>query len=282
MSSQSAADFVTHFARVVKSNVSTETGAVLYSVAGVGPLLGIDTGNDLDGEVDEDQGVFSALGFLARPLPPETVGNQVHAAEVLCIRVADGLIPISARDTRIRLPGTAPNEGAIAFAGYGGGFHILDPVDEGASGTIHVIYCPYAFTDPTDPGTAAKAHSITIDPTSGNESIMIVHADGPSVILKTDSLILRNAAGDVYIELNDTEAVVNANMKVLGGFQTLDPTGTLSFPLAKSAELITWAIALGVWQAQVTTAVNGLAPGSITAPVVPLPGSVATTNTFGF
>jgi hypothetical protein len=268
--SQTAADFVAQFAKVVKGSVSDNTGAMLYSIAGIGPLTTIDEGDDLAGEVDEDQGVFSALGYLARPLPPETIGNQDFHAEVLCLRTVDGLVPISMRDTRIKLPGGAPNEGAIAFAGYGGGFHVLDPVDSGEGGTIHVIYCPYEFSDPKDPSTAAKAHSIMIDPTSGNESIMIVHGNGVGITMKDDSLVLKNAAGDVYCELTDTELILNGNIKVLGGFQTLDPTGLLSFPLAKSTETLAMFAAIDLQ-------LKALGQAGV-PPLLTLP----TTNTYGF
>jgi hypothetical protein len=63
-------------------------------------------------------------------------------------------------------------------------------------------------------------------------------------------------------------------MKVLGG---IDLGGATTFPLAKSAELITWATATAVWQAAVVTALASL--GKTVPPGIPLSPTVTTTIT---
>ncbi len=283
-------DSVFHIAKIVASSVGSVNASTLYNLAGVGAfrfdaegnVVDIDDDDDDKGEVATEQKVFTALGLVGRPLPPE--GDLF--ANALCAREDDGLVPFAFRDLRIHRAlnpagGSAiPAPGQLIFAGYGGGFHsqsqtAADSGDQKAD--IQTFYCPYQFTD----GVAAKAHSITMDPTTGNESISIVHGDGFSITMTTESLVLRNAAGDVYLELNADEFVVNGNMKVRGGFQTLDPAGTPTLlPLAKSTELLAWSVAVATWQTAVVAALSAL--GQTVPPPIPLVSTVATVNTFGF
>jgi len=214
--SQVPADFVVQFGTVQSSSIREEpdTGekvGVCFAVEGAGEVGG-------RGEVEQEADVFGALGIIGRPLPPSTVrGRKLHA-EVLCLRTADGLVPISARDLRLRMQGNGPAEGTLAFLGYGGGFHSLSPVDgDPTKGTIHVVYCPYDFDSD---GVAQKAHVITLDPTSGNESVTIVHADGMAITMSAadkKALVMKNAAGDATLRLDDDGITLTAKTIVLSG-----------------------------------------------------------------
>jgi len=99
---------------------------------------------------------------------------------------------------RARMFGDAPNEGTVALVGYGGGYHAISPVDNDdlTKGAIQVIYCPYDFNAS---GVAQKAHVITLDPTSGNESISVVHANGAAILLQDDLL-----GGSVQLQSPDS------------------------------------------------------------------------------
>jgi hypothetical protein len=196
--SQVPADWVVEFAKVVGSGLASipggESKPVQYSVAGVPELdLSGDTPqvtvDDDTGEVDTDRDVYSALGVTGRPLPP----GDAEFAEVVCVRMADGLVPIAVRDIRLRMGGNAPGEGTVALVGYAGGYHSITPVDNTDldKGSIHVIYCPFDFSG----GVAQKAHVITLDPTSGNESISLVHADGQAIFLQSDDSIQLQSNG---------------------------------------------------------------------------------------
>jgi hypothetical protein len=236
------ADFVVRFSRVISSSLAAENQALQYNVEG---LIGFDvTGENLvfepeSGEATEAAEVFGQLGVVARPLPPESAGGVDEHLEVVCIRTTDALIPIAHRDVRLKMQGgAAPGQGVVALLGYGGGFHSLSPVADGTDldggGTIHVIYCPFDFDSD---GVAQKAHSITMDPTPGNESMSLVHADGMAVLMFDDKLTLRSNDGSGYIELSGSDVVINGNVSIVGalkigdiGLGPLFPVALVGFP----------------------------------------------------
>ena len=226
--SQVPSDFVVEFSKVISSAIATDpdTGEALgvtYAVTGV---AGLDLSGDepeilLDddaGEGDDAADIFGALGVVARPLPPEVQQGRSKHAEVVCLRTADGLIPIAARDNRLVMGGNAPHEGTVALLGYGGGFHSIEPVDgDPANGSLHTIYCPYDFDSE---GVAQKAHVITLDPTSGNESITLVHAEGMALFMLKDSkntILMKNKAGDATLRLDDDGITMTATKIVCSG-----------------------------------------------------------------
>jgi hypothetical protein len=190
------ADMVVQIAKVLGSSIAESASGdkkpVQYHVIGVpgmdftGPEPVIDE-DEANSEVSEEADAFVALGVVSRPLPPSTDGGSDEHTEVVCLRQADGLLPIAVRDVRLRMGGNAPNEGTIALVGYAGGYHSISPVDNDDldKGAIQIVYCPYDFSG----GVAQKAHVITLDPTSGNESISLVHADGQAIFLQNDGSV---------------------------------------------------------------------------------------------
>jgi hypothetical protein len=123
--------------------------------------------------------------------------------------------------------GVAPGEGVLALVGYGGGFHSLTPVEGDSTpdggGTIHVLYCPYDFDDD---GVAQKAHSIILDPTPGNESIIIAHADGMAITMSSQdkkAILMKNASGDATFRLDDDGITMTAANIQISGTITMDP-----------------------------------------------------------
>lgn len=220
-STAAPADFVMEFSRVKSSSLAEGNGAVQWSVEGVpgfsGEGISPGTTDDGDGSGNEIAEQFSALGIIGRPLPPQDLNGINEFTEVVCVKTNDGLVPVAARDTRLKMQGNGPSEGTLAFVGYGGGFHSLTPIDDGAGGTIHVIYCPYDFDGD---GVAQKAHSIVLDPTPGNESIIIAHAEGMAITMTGEGnkeLLLKNAAGDATLRLDDSGITLTATNIVLSG-----------------------------------------------------------------
>lgn len=218
---QSPADYVIQFSHVVTSSVDPTTNALQYSVPGIGDMDAANGGtinNDPNvGEGTNDAEVFGQASVLVRPLPPEKIDGQVFHLEVACVRETDGLIPIATRDLRLKMPGSAPNEGTVALVGYGGGFLSHSAVDGGAGGTISIMYCPYDFDAD---GNAQKAHSIVLDPTPGNESIIIAHANGLAITFSDQdkkALLMKNAAGDATIRVDDDGVTITATQIVLSG-----------------------------------------------------------------
>lgn len=212
--SQSAVDAVVAFARVVASGIArdVDTGrniGVTFNVAGIGGIVNGTTGPEIelgddDGESREAADVFSALGLIGRPLPPSTRSGRVAHADVVCLRLADGLLPIGVRDNRLSMGGDGPAEGTVALVGYGGAFHAIGVVDgDEAKGARHTIYCPYDFDAE---GIPQKAHVITLDPTAGNEAVTIVHAEGMAITMLAgdgNAIMLKNKSGNATLRLDD-------------------------------------------------------------------------------
>lgn len=204
----SALNQVIDFCRVVASSLGSDNRATLYNVAGIAGFDGED-----DGEQANDQEVFSALGVVSRPLPPE--GDLF--AEAIAARGEDGLLPFAMRDLRIHRAinaggSSAPAEGQTMFAGYGGGFlsHGLTAGNSGSKrASVTTIYVPYAFDGD---GAPTKAHAIVIDPTEGNSSIQLIHGDGvfftltedagngsPGIVWATDDATFGRAGGGEFV-----------------------------------------------------------------------------------
>ncbi len=172
-----AVDSVLRFAFAVASSIG-KAGGLQIQTGGIGSFSEDDAETEF-GEVADEQPAFGALGVISNPLPPETIAGLDYAAEVVCAVTSDGLVPIGWRDLRLEkaFPGGI-KQGSTSLAGYGGGFITLDltAADSGSKkANIVVAYCPYQFGGD---GTAAKAHSIILDPTPGNESVTITHGDG--------------------------------------------------------------------------------------------------------
>lgn len=213
-----ASDFVLRFGKCIGSSLDVN-GSVQLTVTGVGDLDPINPSaapTDELGERAEDQPAFGALGFMGRPLPPE----DGAFTEVICQRTADGLIPLAVRDRRIHMGGAAPGEGVQALVGYGGGHYSLTPVPGNGSayggGTLHVLYCPYDFVN----GVPQKAHAVIMDPSAGNECLQLIHGDGMAIVMSSAGdkpLIMKNAAGDATLRLDDHGITLTATQIVLSG-----------------------------------------------------------------
>lgn len=229
-SSQTASDFVVRFTTAASSSLHEQTGGVQYSIVGIMGFDGV-TGEPASVAFDDgiaaegtnDAETYTAPGIVGRPLPPRTIGGVEQHMDVICVQTVEGLVPIAYRDLRLQMAGdSAPGEGVLAFVGYGGGFHSMTPVGDGSAdpaggGTIHVIYCPYDFDGD---GVAQKAHSIVMDPTSGNESIIIAHANGLAITMSDQdkhAIVMKNVAGDGSIRCDDDGVTLNGQQIVLNG-----------------------------------------------------------------
>lgn len=228
--STAPSDFIVQFSKVTGSSLSPDNpGTVLYNVSGIGgfdPTEGILL-DDAQGEVDEGTEYFSSPGLLGRPLSPQDVANgRTEHMEVMCLRTVDGLVPFSYRDTRLKMVGNAPQEGVMAFVGYGGGFLSQSPIVERSDasdpnkitdilGTIQVLYCPYDFDAD---GVAQKAHSVILDPTAGNENISVVHAEGQALLMQADgSATLQSVDGQSFLQVTNASVTMQSPQIVLNG-----------------------------------------------------------------
>ena len=215
-------DAIMRFASVVNSTLSSRTGMVQLSIVGIAGADYVTGESDpadlVAAESTNDAEQYSALGIIGRPLPPRNVdGYEIHT-DVIALKTADGLVPFAYRDVRVKMGGNAPGEGTLAFVGYGGGFHAITPVvkgeDPAGGGAVQTIYCPYDFDSK---GVAQKAHAIILDPTDGNESIMVVHSSGLALTMFDGALVMKNKAGDATFRLDDDGITMTAKQIVLSG-----------------------------------------------------------------
>jgi hypothetical protein len=233
--SQTPADLIFQYTTVLSSSMARDpdTGnneGMLFNVAGVGrvdfaPSTPAIIGDDNLGEGDDEAEVFGQLGFLARPLPPS---GKYHA-EAVCLRAGDALTPIACRDTRLRMQGNGPAEGTVAMVGYGGGFLSMSPVgNQGAEGTIQVMYCPYDFNGAS---VAQKAHTIILDPTEGNEAISVIHSSGAAITMTKNvnpvygtEMVLKNEDGSATITINNQGITMTGQINLAGAVVIGNPS----------------------------------------------------------
>lgn len=222
-------DYVAAFGRALKSSVDPKTKVTLVQVAGIGSMnpSAPDTGAlaDEQGEQDDRLPQLGPLGLLWRHLPPGKLDGRAVQADIVCLRTADGLVPVAWRD--LRLYKAFPDglaEGQIAVAGYGKGFYSLslNADDE----NIHVIYCPYDFNAA---GVAQKAHCIVLDPDQG---VSMVHADGMAIAMHEQTLTLRSNTGGARIFLKGDEITGQAQKIIWQGNVALGASPSTALPLA--------------------------------------------------
>jgi hypothetical protein len=234
-------DKLLQFTKIMSSERGDDGHGLTYSVAGMGsvdfsgdePVVRID---DERAEADDAADCFGQLGILARPLPP--INDRY--AESVCMRSGDGFVPISHRDNRIRMQGNGPGSGTIAMVGYGGGFLSFSPVMDGdePESTVQVLYCPYDFNAS---GVAQKAHSITLDPASGNESISIIHADGMAITMFDDEITIKNKTGTARITLDNSGITMTGQINLAGSVVIGNPataTPLLAGPASQACPLL--------------------------------------------
>jgi len=208
-----------------------------------------------------------SFGFVARPRDPDVDDNSTvepgGGCTILTATEGDKSYAWLAGDPRYVAAYPEPKKGGSCQYGATGTFGSID----GEDGTW-TKYVPCEFDAN---GTATKAHLIQagLDPL-GKRVLSFVHSDGMAVTMVDETVVIQNAAGDVYLQVDADGVVINGSVKVVGGFDV----GEATFPLAKYAELATWA-------GLVTAAINAL-PVPPAPPVPPLPLTCTTTMLKGF
>lgn len=213
-------DFVSQFARVLGSSINPRTQGIQVDLGGIGSLFEDET-EDTQGEVSEQAAMYGALGFVSRPLDPEIIAGKEYACEALCMRTADGLVPISWRDLRLNsyFANGVP-AGRIGMVGYGGGFHTIDLTDDpngDQKTSIHFLYAPYAYSN----GVPSKAMAIALNTTPNAENISISIGGGTSgyqvTINEEDGLQIRTPNTGTMFNIREDEINLSANKILLKG-----------------------------------------------------------------
>ena len=218
------------FARIMGTSVDATTKAVVVDVSGPGASCDPSvTDTDDSGERAIEQEAYGAIGLISRPLPKTESG----AAEAVCRRTPDGLMPVACRDNRLNKLYPAPKDGTVALVGYAGAFDANEAkVSADGKGTpqssVRTIYVPYAIVN----GIPTKAHAIIIDGTAGKEKIIICHGDGGFIKIMSGKSISLEADDGSWVSVSpDTvviqakNVVINGNVKI-SGKTSIAPPGT--------------------------------------------------------
>jgi hypothetical protein len=200
------------------------------------------------------------FGFASRPRDPDVdEDGQLKKGCVLFYAVdGDGTHMWLGADPRYVAAMPQLKKGGSMQYSAPGSFSILD----GEDGT-QTTYVP---TERDDEGTVTAAHAITVG-LDGNGDALIshVHADGMATVMHERKWIAKNAAGDVYIELNDSGAVLNGNSRVNGGMVVGNIAAAQPVVLSPALATLLTAFATAVDAATAAAAAQG-AP----APTLPI------------
>lgn len=227
-------DFVAQFAQVLGSSINPRTYAVQVDLGGIGSMFSDETENS-EGEVGEQSPMFDALGHVSRPLDPQTIKGKEMAAEALCMRTEDGLVPFAWRDLRLNafFPQGVPR-GRIGMVGYGGGFHTIDLTGENNGDqktSIHFIYAPYAYSN----GVPSKAMAIALDTTPGQENISLSIGGGSNgfqiSMTEADGLQVRTPDSATYFNIREDEINMAAKKIMLKGNVYVGAQAEVGIPL---------------------------------------------------
>jgi hypothetical protein len=208
--------------------------------------------------------LHSPYGLLGRPPDPDDKG----ACKALTAREGDQDHAIATVDLRVLKKLPRPKKGGSVQFGADGGFGSFDPEEH-----TWTLYIPVEFDSA---GTPTKAHLLQIGKdTNGKRCITLLHADGPAISIVEGgkkSVVIKNAASNAYVEVNDDGIVLNGKVTIKGGLKADEGAGVA--PVARSTELLTWAMQVNATLTALAAYVNGLAPGSV-PPTLPLAPSVA-------
>lgn len=249
------------FCKVIASVLAAETKHVLVQLRALG------AGDDpAIAESSSDEPAYGALGVIARPRAPDTTG----AAEAIAARGEDSLTPLAWRDLRLSKARGNLRDGATCLVGYGGGFVGTDDAGAG-TGSIVTIYAPYQHDGQ---GVPAKAHSIIVDTSTGNESIVIAHADGHAILLTPQGkLVIKNKAGSVFISIEDGGVVVSGTLKATTGLVAGSPATAQEVVLKDG--LFAWITEVNTAMAALQLAVGSPVPAIVAPTAIPMASTIA-------
>jgi hypothetical protein len=155
--------------------------------------------------------VLHPLGFAARARDPDTGpdGKALSGGgcKMLLFRDGTDLFSEFKGDQRAiaRIPPLTKG-GSVQYADTGKSGPISIDVHSGDDGTKQI----YIEID-------QSAHVLTIGRDGNAEPVIeFTHADGMALSFFKKKAILKNAAGDCFIELNDSGGTLNGNFKVVG------------------------------------------------------------------
>lgn len=254
------ANWTIAYARAAASRVLGAAKAVLVNL------------ESIVGDTSTDEPLYGALGVVARPKGPvsheDATGlNPEGECEVVCVKNEDGLQPIAARDLRISAR-TNPAEGEVMLAGYDGGFLSIKTASNG-QGSQLVMLAPALDGS----GVITTSHALVLDPGTQN-AVSLVHRSGHGLLLTSaGNAIVKNAAGDVYMQASGSALTLNGNTQVVGGMVVSPGTPTPQ-PVMLSTDLLSWIAQVNA----VLSVLAGAAGAVVPAITVPIAVPIASTK----
>ncbi len=244
-------------ALTIKSTEVTANGVVLAQ------LEGLAGGGGSNGEA-----IYGAPGDLWRPLDADADG----AAEVISARASDDLPVVAALELgesltslylRINEAAATPlGKGTRRIAWYRGA-QLSFTVAPSGTGTIVQLYVPF---DHDGQGVPQKGHVVTLDPVAG--AVTVVAASGAAVVLASDgSATVRSANGENFVSVSNDGVTLSGDLRVPNSNLVVG-SPALAQDVALAEPLVSLASPLGQIVALLGAAVNGLAPGSVPAPLL--------------
>ncbi len=147
--------------------------------------------------------VLHQYGFASRPKASGSNGVGVHVIHYDC--GSGQRFAVLYHDPRVQERIPPLTEGSSVQYGDWGGFAQFDE-----DTNTWTLYIP-------DGPTATKAHLVQVgEDTNGVPAILIVHSSGMAITMLDKTMVLKNAAGDAYIELNESGGVLNGNWLITG------------------------------------------------------------------
>lgn len=194
-------------------------------------------------------------GYFSRPHDPDSDGEGNVGRGCTVQYATEGgqghAWPCSDPRLLERLPQFAKG----SSCNYGGpllrqpGFSFFD----GGSGSF-TLSVPYGFDDE---GKPSKSMLVALDVREGgSETLSVRHGDGMGVTMSAGSAVLRNNAGDVYVEVNDEGVVLNGSTQVNGGLACGAVEAAL--PAALSVPTVSALTAMTVYMDAVAAAMESV------------------------
>jgi len=216
-------------------------------------------------------------GRISRPHDPETGPDGTPRLGCVVLIGMDGGRGHVWHLGDPRVTGLLPRVKKGGNLNYGGklknpGFYYMD----GDTGS-QTIYVPYKIVN--DVPQKAMTIEINVD-NEGQESISIIHGSGAAVSITEAggdvSVMMKNAKGNAYVEVNDEGGVLNGQWTVQGGFNAGGPESAV--PLVRAPELITLLQQL----CAVIASINiSFTQGAAIAPILARLATIVAKNTKG-
>lgn len=219
-----------------------------------------------DGYGEQKSGIHPAEvhwhgGVFCRPRDPEVDGkgnvkigaNVLHAWEGNVGHV----FPLSDPRAVQKLPEL--KKGGAGIYGDTGKEQLPFWMYDGDTGTA-TCYIPYKFINGVPQKAMLLAFNVDDDDTA---SIALVHGEGMAITMTAgakNSMVLKNKAGDAYLEVNDDGHIINGNTVINGGATIGSPAGAL--PAAIAPKLLAYLTAL---ETDIATAMTAIGAGTAAA-----------------